>query len=342
MSRHSVLPTRISSKQVLSIVVPVFNERAMLPVFLERVLPILDSLTVATQLVFVDDGSEDGSANYISSFLARRSGIRLVKLTRNFGKEAALTAGLEHATGDAVVVIDADLQDPPELIPTMVEAWQSGSDVVLMQRRSRHGESLPKRLSAHLFYRLLNRTSRTNIPVDTGDFRLMSRRAVDALMSLGERNRYMKGLFAWIGMPTTVLPYDRAPRAAGVSKWDYPGLIGLALEGLTSFSTSPLRWATGVGLLAASMGALFGLWIVVKATLLGDVTNGYPSLVAIITFLGGIQLLSIGIVGEYVGKTYVETKQRPIYLTEDVMESVQAGARPNTLNPEPYRHASSN
>jgi len=162
MSRHSVLPTRISSKQVLSIVVPVFNERAMLPVFLERVLPILDSLTVATQLVFVDDGSEDGSANYISSFLARRSGIRLVKLTRNFGKEAALTAGLEHATGDAVVVIDADLQDPPELIPTMVEAWQSGSDVVLMQRRSRHGESLPKRLSAHLFYRLLNRTSRTN------------------------------------------------------------------------------------------------------------------------------------------------------------------------------------
>jgi hypothetical protein len=196
-----------------------------------------------------------------------------------------------------------------------------------------------KRLSAHLFYRLLNCTSRTNIPVDTGDFRLMSRRAVDALLSLGERNRYMKGLFAWIGMPTVVLQYDRAPRAAGVTKWDYPGLVGLALEGLTSFSTSPLRWATGVGLIAATVGALFGAWIVLKATLLGDATSGYPSLVAIITFLGGIQLLSVGIVGEYVGKTYVETKQRPIYLTEEVIESRQANSKSGNISKGHYRHA---
>jgi len=339
MKRSNVQPANFAGNPVVSVVVPVFNERTMLPVFLDRVLPILDSLTVATELVFVDDGSEDGSANYLASTLAQHSHMRLVKLSRNFGKEAAVTAGLEHATGDAVVVIDADLQDPPEHIQAMVEAWQSGSDVVLMQRRSRQGESVMKRLSAHLFYRLLNCTSRTNIPVDTGDFRLLSRRAVDALMSLGERNRYMKGLFAWIGMPTVVLQYDRAPRAAGVTKWDYPGLVGLALEGLTSFSTSPLRWATGVGLIAATVGALFGAWIVLKATLLGDATSGYPSLVAIITFLGGIQLLSVGIVGEYVGKTYVETKQRPIYLTEEVIESRQANSKSGNISKGHYRHA---
>jgi len=321
MSRSTAPPVDSGHVVVLSIVVPVYNERTMLPVFLDRVLPILDALPVNTQLVFVDDGSEDESANYLATILATRENMRLVKLSRNFGKEAALTAGLEHATGDAVIVIDADLQDPPELIPQMLQAWQSGPDVVLMQRRSRQSESLLKRLSAYLFYRLLNQTSRTNIPVDTGDFRLMSRRAVDALMSLSERNRYMKGLFAWVGMPTIVLQYDREPRATGVTKLNYQKLIGLALEGLTSFSISPLRWATGLGLITATLGALFGLWVVMKAILVGDTTTGYPSLVAVITFFSGVQLLSIGIVGEYVGKTYVETKQRPIYIKEDVLES---------------------
>lgn len=210
----------------------------------------------------------------------------------------------------------------------MIESWQSGADVVLMQRRSRAGETAFKRWSAHLFYRLLNRTSRTDIPVDTGDFRLMSRKAVDAILTLNERNRYMKGLFAWIGLPTRVIQYDREPRAAGETKWDYPGLVGLALEGLTSFSVSPLRWATVIGLFAASVGALFGLWIVIKAMMLGDATSGYPSLVAIISFLGGIQLLSTGIVGEYVGKTYLETKQRPVYLAEEVLESPVGVSQP--------------
>lgn len=311
-------------RRLLSIVVPVFNERAMLPIFLDRVIPILNTLALRTELIFVDDGSDDGSAGYLAKVLSRKPGMKLVKLSRNFGKEAALTAGLEHAGGDAVIILDADLQDPPEYIPAMVNAWQNGTDVVLMQRRTRRGETLAKRLSAYLFYRLLNRSSRTEIPVDTGDFRLMSRRAVDALLSLKERNRYMKGLFAWVGMPTEIIRYDREPRTAGESKWGYAGLFGLACEGLTSFSVSPLRWATGMGLLSATIGALFGLWIVVKATLIGDATNGYPSLVAVITFLGGIQLLSIGIVGEYLGKVYMETKQRPIYLAEEVIESRQA------------------
>jgi hypothetical protein len=220
----------------------------------------------------------------------------------------------------------------------MIDCWQSGADVVLMQRRSRAGETAFKRWSAHFFYRLLNRTSRTDIPVDTGDFRLMSRKAVDAVSSLNERNRYMKGLFAWIGMPTRVIQYDREPRAAGETKWDYPGLIGLALEGLTSFSVSPLRWATIIGLFAASIGALFGLWIVIKALMLGDATSGYPSLVAIISFLGGIQLLSIGIVGEYVGKTYMETKQRPVYLIDEVMESPVGVSQPIGAKMSEARH----
>lgn len=315
---------------VVSIVVPVFNERAMLPVFFDRMLPILSGLAPSTELVLVDDGSEDGSSRFIHSMMTGAQPIRLVRLSRNFGKEAALTAGLEHAHGDAVIVLDADLQDPPELIPTMVDHWQSGVDVVLMQRRRRYGETRLKRWSAHLFYRLLNRTSRTKIPVDTGDFRLMSRRALDALLSLSERNRYMKGLFAWVGMPTRVVPYDREPRAAGETKWDYPGLAGLALEGLTSFSISPLRWTIGMGLVAATLGALFGLWIVIKTLMLGSAINGYPSLVAIISFLGGIQLLGIGIVGEYVGKTYLESKQRPIYITEDVVDHYHASDQPAT------------
>lgn len=321
MNRDRESSVRRSDQVLVSLVVPVFNERVMLPLFFDRVLPILGAMEQRHEIVVVDDGSEDGSADYIRRRIAGDPAIRLVKLSRNFGKEAAVTAGLEHARGDVVIVLDADLQDPPELIPEMLLRWQSGADVVLMQRRSRAGETVLKRLSAHLYYRLLNRASRTDIPLDTGDFRLMSRKAVDALMTLKERNRYMKGLFAWIGLPTQVIQYDREPRAAGDTKWDYPGLVGLALEGLTSFSVSPLRWATTIGLLSASVGALFGLWIVVKALMLGDATNGYPSLVAIISFLGGIQLLSIGIVGEYVGKTYMESKQRPIYLTEEVMES---------------------
>lgn len=338
MSQQFELPTNAAKKALLSIVVPVFNERVMLPLFIDRLIPTLEAMNIRWELVMVDDGSGDGSADYIKDLIASIPDIRLVKLSRNFGKEAALTAGLENARGDAVIVMDVDLQDPPEHIPAMVECWRTGVDAVLMQRRSRTGETLLKRWSAHLFYRLLSRTSRTYIPVDTGDFRLMSRKAVNALLQLKERNRYMKGLFAWIGLPTQVIQYDRDPRAAGDTKWDYPGLVGLAIEGLTSFSISPLRWATIIGLIAASVGALFGLWIVIKAMTLGIATSGYPSLVAIISFLGGMQLLSIGIVGEYVGKAYMESKQRPLYVTEEVVESPQRLRRQNTSSHSGERH----
>lgn len=316
--------SRAASNEVaVSLVVPVFNEGMMLPLFLDRVFSVLKALPLRWEIVFVDDGSKDGSASYLQGVIANEKRLRLIRLSRNFGKEAAVTAGLEQSRGKAVIILDADLQDPPEYIPVMIERWQSGAEVVLMQRRTRDGESCLKRWSAHVYYRLLNLTSQTDIPVDTGDFRLMSRKAVDALLTLKERNRYMKGLFAWVGMSTETIRYDRAPRAAGETKWDYPALIGLALEGLTSFSISPLRWATGIGLLAASLGVIFGLWIVIKTLLLGEVTSGYPSLVAMISFLGGIQLLSVGILGEYVGKAYMEAKQRPIYVIEEVVENVK-------------------
>ncbi|KAA8980353.1 glycosyltransferase family 2 protein [Halospina sp. K52047b] len=322
-----VHPAQTHSSALLSIIIPFCNEREMLPLLLERLHPVAAQLAMNCELVFVDDGSTDGSAEFLLERVHQDERVRLVRLSRNFGKEAALTAGIDHADGNAVVIIDADLQDPPELIPTMVEHWRDGVDVVLMQRRSREGEGWFKRFSAYMFYRFLSRVCRQSIPVDTGDFRLMSRRAVSALRRLGERNRYMKGLFAWVGMPTVVLPYDRDPRAAGTTKWNYFGLLSLALEGVTSFSTAPLRWATGAGVIAATLGALFGVWIVAKAALFGETTSGYPSLVAIITFLGGIQLLAIGIVGEYVGKTYMESKQRPVYLEQEVVEST----------PEPQR-----
>lgn len=329
---HSDRTRSKGHKAMLSIVIPVYNERAALPVCLERLGRVLNALDLGSEIVFVDDCSRDSSADYLMEMQRLRRNIRLVRLSRNFGKEAAMTAGLAHALGDAVIVMDADLQDPPELIPAMVERWRQGADVVLMKRRSRRGDNWFKRANAWLFYRLLQRVSRFEIPVDAGDFRLLSRNAVDALLRLNERNRYMKGLFAWIGLPTEVIEYDRDARAAGASKWGYAGLFRLGIEGITSFSVAPLRWATLAGLVAAMLGGLFGVWIVVKALLFGDATQGYPSLIAVITFLGGIQLIGIGIVGEYVGRTYIESKQRPIYVLRDVVEPPVA-ARTETVSP---------
>ena len=318
---HQRFNKRSHHQSMLSIIIPVFNEREVLPLCLQRLTVISKQLDATIELVFIDDGSCDGSAEYLSKQSIPGVSLRVIRLSRNFGKEAALTAGLDYAKGDAVVILDADLQDPPELIPEMLKQWNQGADVVLMQRSSRAGENWFKRSSAHLFYRLLLRLSRSQIPIDTGDFRLMSRRAVEALKKLPERNRFMKGLFAWVGMPTVVIKYDREPRAAGTSKWDSLGLLQLALEGITSFSTSPLRWAMGVGLLAALAGGTFGLWIAFKAAVLGDPVHGYPSLISVITFIGGIQLVAVGIVGEYVGKTYIESKQRPHYLVQDETET---------------------
>jgi len=316
--------SRLSSNgPVLSIVIPVFNEKSVLPRLYERLHKVLHSLDCRCEVVFVDDGSSDGSTTYLAGLAYTYPWIRLVKLSRNFGKEAATTAGLDHAIGRAVIIMDGDLQDPPELIPVMVEAWRDGADVILMRRRSRNGEGVLKRFCAYMFYRLLCRLSDVTIPEDVGDFRLMSRRAIDALGRLRERNRYMKGLFAWIGLPTKIISFDREPRAAGDSKWNFVGLMRLAMEGLTSFSVSPLRCVTFLGLLTALGSAMYGALIVAKTLIIGSDVSGYPSLMAVMTFIGGIQLLSIGLVGEYVGRIYLESKQRPIYLVEEVCELPQ-------------------
>ncbi|WP_249417533.1 glycosyltransferase family 2 protein [Pusillimonas minor] len=328
-----------AAQPLLSVVVPVYNERAVLPLLHARLTAVLSGLPLRYEIVLVDDGSRDGSDIDMADLAARVLHVRAVRLSRNFGKEAALTAGIAHAKGDAVVVLDADLQDPPELIPQMIEAWQAGADVVAMRRRTRAGETATKKLSAHLFYRLLNRVSAVDIPEDTGDFRLMSRKAVDALGQLPERNRYMKGLFAWIGLPTTVLLYDRAPRAAGHTKWDYLGLLRLAFEGITSFSVAPLRIAMVLGLLTALTGVLFGGWIIAKTLVLGEVVQGYPSLIAIMTLLGGVQLVSVGLLGEYVGKTYFEAKQRPLYLVRDIVERRQTSRSVGVRMVEERGHA---
>lgn len=330
------------SEPALSVIVPVYNEQEVLPVFVPRLLAVLATLSLSYEVLFVDDGSKDASVSYLIEQSSRLPVIRVARLSRNFGKEAALTAGVDLARGTVAIIIDADLQDPPEEIPRMVTAWREGADVVCMRRLDRAGETHLKKWSAHLFYRLLNRMSRFEIPEDTGDFRLMSRRALDALKQLPERQRYMKGLFAWVGFPTTVLFYARDARAAGLSKWNYFALLGLALEGITSFSITPLRWATAVGGMTALAGTLFGASIVIKTWIYGDPVHGYPSLMAMLTFLGGVQLLSVGLLGEYVGKTYFETKQRPVYLLRDVIESRNSEMQPVVGNEQerPARVAS--
>lgn len=304
----------------LSVVIPLYNEQEVVTLMYERLTVVLTGLQVAYELVLVDDGSRDDTPAMMRRLAEDDAAVTAVLLSRNFGKEAALTAGLAHAVGAAVVIMDADLQDPPELIPKMVQAWKQGADVVCMRRSSRAGETWFKRHSAHHFYRMLNAVSDVEIPPDTGDFRLLSRKAIHALQQLNERNRYMKGLFAWIGLPTTVIEYDRMPRVAGTTKWNYVRLFSLAFQGITSFSTAPLRLVIAGGLLTAFLGIVFALWIVAKALFFGEPVQGYPSLISMITFLGGAQLLSTGLLGEYIGKTYYETKQRPVYLVHDVVK----------------------
>ena len=321
---HFPTDPAVVKRPALSVLIPVYNEVEVLPLCFEKLRSVLDGTDLTYEIVFVDDGSSDGSADYLAALSYTHPNLKVIRLSRNFGKEAAMSAGIEHCDGAATVILDADLQDPPELIPDMVSAWRAGADVVTMRRRSREGDPWHKRLSAHLYYRLLNHLSDVPIPADTGDFRLMSARAVQALLQLPERARYMKWIFAWIGFPTTVILYERKPRAAGKTKWNYGGLMRLAMEGITSFSIKPLRWASGTGVTVAGLGLLYGLFIAAKTVLYGDIVQGYPSLIAIIAFLGGVQLITMGLLGEYVGKSYMEAKQRPVFLVRDVLQS-----RPN-------------
>jgi glycosyltransferase involved in cell wall biosynthesis len=300
---------------VLSVVVPAFNEAAGLPEFHRRLCRAMERIG-SWEAVYVDDGSQDATLATLERLRAADPRIALVRLSRNFGKEVAVTAGLDHAAGDAVVVIDADLQDPPEVIPALVAAWRQGFDMVLARRRVRAGETWVKRATAHLFYRLMRHAGRVKLPPDTGDFRLMSRRAVDAVRQLREQHRFMKGLFAWVGFPTTTVCYDRAPRHAGMTRWTYWRLWNLALEGITSFTVMPLKVATYLGLVVALLSVVYGAQVVLKTLIFGNPVAGYPSLMTVMLFLGGVQLVFLGVIGEYLGRVFNETKQRPLYLVE--------------------------
>lgn len=298
----------------LSVVVPVFNEEKVLPEFHQRLTHVLDNMSAQSEVIYVNDGSVDGSLREIHRLKEEDGRIAIVDLSRNFGKEIAMTAGFDHARGDAVVVIDADLQDPPELIPEMISHWREGFDVVYAQRTSRTGDSVFKKTTAHLFYRIMQKLSRVEIPPDVGDFRLLSRRAVDALGGLREQHRFMKGLFAWIGYPQKAILYQRDPRHDGKSKWSYIGLWNFAIEGITAFSTIPLKAATYLGMLTAFGAFLFGMFIVLQTLFYGNPVPGYPSLLVVVLFLGGIQLMALGVIGEYLGRMFDETKRRPLYL----------------------------
>jgi glycosyltransferase involved in cell wall biosynthesis len=305
------------SAQRLTVVIAAHNEAMALPMLHPRLCAVLDGLHgIEGYIVYVDDGSTDATWQVIQDLAASAPRVGALRLSRNFGKEAALTAGLDMVDAGAVMILDADGQDPPELIPDFVALWQQGYDNVYGTRLVRDGESWFKRSTAAAFYRVIGRLSRTPIPADTGDFRLLSPRALQALGQLRERHRFMKGLFGWVGFQRKALPYHRHARMVGDSKFGLWKLWNFALEGITSFSTVPLRAATYLGLATASVAFVFGVWVIVKAALYGDRVAGYPTMMAVILFLGGVQLIALGLIGEYLGRLYEESKQRPLYLVD--------------------------
>ncbi len=304
----------------LSVIVPYYNEKTVLPILHARLVKVLNEMPESCEIVYVDDGSTDKSHEVIDGFNEEVTCSRSIVLSRNFGKEAAMSAGLKYCRGEAVILLDADLQDPPELIPDMIAKWREGYDVVNMQRSERLGETRMKRASAALFYRLLNSLVKNNIPENVGDFRLLSRRVVEHINQLPERNRYMKGLFVWPGFEHATIQYQRDSRIAGETKWNYFKLLGLAIDGITSFSIRPLRLATFFGSVIALGALIFGGYIVIKTLIFGESVSGYPSIMVVQLALGGVQLLSIGLLGEYIGRIFIESKARPVYLVKSVQD----------------------
>lgn len=301
----------------ISVVVPLYNEEDNIDYLFDRLLSVLDRLNTSYEIICVNDGSKDNTIGCLIEHHYRNPAIKVVNLSRNFGKEIAMTAGIDRASGAAVIPIDADLQDPPELILELVAKWQEGYDVVNARRRSRRGESWLKRFTANAFYEIIGRMSRIPIPRDTGDFRLLDRRVVDSLKQMPERNRFMKGLFAWVGFKQTTIMFDRDPRLKGKTTWNYWRLWNFALDGITSFSLIPLKVWGYVGLMLSLLSLLYASFLVIRTLIFGIDVPGYASLMVAVLFLGGIQLLTLGIVGEYVGRIYEEVKKRPLYLVRE-------------------------
>ncbi|EMK2609988.1 TPA: glycosyltransferase family 2 protein [Citrobacter freundii] len=303
----------------ISLVVPVFNEEATIPIFYKTVREFEDLKPYEVEIIFINDGSKDNTESIINALAVSDSLVMPLSFTRNFGKEPALFAGLDHATGDAIIPIDVDLQDPIDVIPRLIEKWKSGADMVLAKRTDRSTDGRLKRKTAEWFYKLHNKISTPKIEENVGDFRLMSRDVVENIKQLPERNLFMKGILSWVGGKTDVVEYARAERVAGDSKFNGWKLWNLALEGITSFSTFPLRMWTYIGIVVAGISFMYGAWMIVDTLAFGNPVRGYPSLLVSILFLGGVQLIGIGVLGEYIGRIYVESKSRPRYILKKMV-----------------------
>jgi glycosyltransferase involved in cell wall biosynthesis len=308
-------------KKNISILIPAYNEDEVISLLYKRLSALGDKLKsqYAVEFFFVNDGSKDNTLEKIKSLSEIDNRVSYLNLSRNFGKEIAMIAGFDHLKeADAVVIIDADLQDPPELIPDMIQYWEQGYDDVYARRSSRAGESWFKKRTSEWFYGLLQKSTRINIQKDTGDFRLLSKRCVNSISLLRESQRYTKGMFSWIGYKKKEILYDRDPRIAGKTKWNYWRLMDLAIEGITSFTTFPLRLASLLGMTISFAAFIYIIIIVTKTVVYGSDLAGYPSLMAVILFLGGVQLLSLGVIGEYIGRIFNETKNRPLYIVDEI------------------------
>jgi glycosyltransferase involved in cell wall biosynthesis len=312
-------PHQRGKRFLLSLVVPMHNEEASIGEFMACVRPALEQVGCDYEIVCVNDGSTDCTLERLRSARAGDRHIRIVDLARNFGKDLAMTAGIDHAEGDAIIPLDADLQDPPELIPELVAKWREGNDMVIAVRRDRQGDSLAKRLSATLFYRAIGRMSDVPIPANAGDYRIMDRRVVDALKSMPERNRFMKGIFAWVGFKQASIVFDRPARVAGSSKWSFWKLWNFALDGIFSFSTLPLRIWTYFGAILAVFALGYAILIAVRTLVTGVDVPGYASLAVILLFFSGLNMVGLGIIGEYLGRVFIEVKHRPLYLVRETI-----------------------
>jgi polyisoprenyl-phosphate glycosyltransferase len=308
-----------SSMKKITILVPCYNEELTVQIFYEKLQSVWKQFDdeYVLELLFINDGSRDGTRILLQNMQEEDTRVAYIDLSRNFGKEIALAAGFDYCHGDAVIIMDADLQDPPELIPDMLRYWEDGYADVYARRRTRKGESWVKKTSAHLYYHILQRMTNIKVQVDTGDFRLLDRQCIEALKAMRECQRNTKGLFSWIGYKKKELLFDRPQRVAGETKWSYWKLCTLAIDGLTSFSTVPLKLSSFIGLIISFCSFLYMIWTITKTLLFGDPVAGYPSLICFILFIGGVQLIVLGIIGEYLGRIFNESKQRPLYLVNE-------------------------
>ncbi len=317
-------------KKLVTILVPAYNEQEVLHLLYDRLEKLMNENTnYDFEVLLVNDGSKDKTFEIMQELREKDKRFCYLNLSRNFGKETAMIAGLDYCKGDAVVIIDADLQDPPELIPEMIKYWEEGYDDVYAKRKSREGETWLKKFTSKMYYRVLQGFTRIEIQKDTGDFRLLDRRCVEALKSMRENQRYTKGLFSIIGYNKKEILYERDPRAAGQTKWNYGKLIDLSIDGITSFTTSPLRWAALIGCGVSVIGFVYMLYIIIKTIVTGIDVPGYASLMVVILFLGGIQLIFLGIIGEYLGRTFNESKHRPLYFIERYNETKETNEHLN-------------